>query len=357
MSKLLLTTLLLCLSFSAFSDVVQKEIYNRTQNSSGILVSGYEEDFQIASHILGITPPASWPGLSKNCTTIECALAKQFKDERSARLVMEIARAYEIYISIDQSKNEGSETKVWTYDEILLVKEVLDEMPKLFFRMSNFKYFYRNGGHLGRHGNVPAVAYPLHNGYILLADAAFGAPSDVEAAESEHEWRKITILHEICHQYDFRGKLDHKKRKNFSEKQEFGFYQFSWLKTKRDITTQTRYTENVDGKLCQIANIKEDIILCPEDLGYIAPDKLGSFNLFTHRREAKYNDEGDLVSWYANDSVAEDFAESCAHYRYAPEALKKIETLPILNKEIHGGKGHKNRYEFLKNIIFNGVEY
>lgn len=357
MTKLFLLLFSIFISLSAFSALEKKAIYSRVGADSGIIVSATESEFEIASHILGINPPASWPKNSIGCETIVCALNKQFKDDRSTKLVLEIAKEYEVYISLGQEKNEASEVKIWTYDEIVLIKEVLSEMPASFRKMSNFKYFYRNGGPMRKRGNVPAIAYPLQNGYILVADLAFDAPKNLGELSNKHDWSKLTIFHEICHQYDFRGKLDHRNRKTFSEKQEFGFYQFSWLKPYEEAKTQISYVKNTKGEFCQIIDLKKDLFLCPNDQGYITPNKMNAFSFFKHRRDSRYNDAGDFVTWYANDSVPEDFAESCAHYRYAPHVFKEIKTLPKLKKNIHGGTRFSNRYEFLKEKVFGGVEY
>ena len=240
-------------------------------------------------------PPKDWPAVALGCTTVVCGLGKLFGSEESALRALNVAARSGYVISATQEGNPAGVEQIWKPEEIRSIDRVLESAPEQYLHINTMKFFkrYADGVFKVDSPNTAAWADYNRNEIVFLA-LTFKNSDSIDT----------TIFHELSHHYDFQG-IDQNPEVLISEK--IGFSKISGWGS---------------GILNSISEFRE-----------IRTDQTGSY---THAADASF------VTNYASTSPLEDFAESCAYYRYRPTDLK------IASLE---------KYNLLKDQVFKGVEY
>jgi hypothetical protein len=273
------------------------------QNVKGFSLVGSAMELSIAKEMLGPKTTKGWKEAAIKCETIQCAMAKLLKSKEAAMQVMNIKIKSGYILSLDQTINQGKADQLWSAKEIREIDAAFSKMPKELrnLRLSKIDRLadgYRSGDHSTQ---VAAFASPYMKGYkaaeLVSYDAGMKRLSNGKNPYKTTSWPQEVMLHELCHHYDFKGYYASNYGAMTSEKFGSTFGKLSGWKEKTDAKGQSVWTANKDSK---------------------------------------------FISWYAETSPAEDYAETCMNYVLHPETLKKKAP---------------EKYTYMKKYLFNNNEF
>ena len=265
------------------------------KNVEGIKLQGSDDEIKFARLVIaggGSSAkdrlPKSWPEIAKGCTTVVCGLGKLFGNEESALRVLNVAARTGYVISATQEGNPIGTEQIWKTSEIRSIDHVLAGAPDQYSHLSGLKFFKRYADGVkdkdpGSSEDTAAWANFTRKEIVLL-DGTFKNP-ELENAEPY-------IFHELSHHYEY-DTLDKSAKIEFSK--------ISGWDDGKDVKDKDNVVSTV----------------------------------YSHAEDAKF------VREYAGKSPYDDFAESCAYYRYHP----------------YDHHLSPEKYQFLKDKVFKGVEY
>ena len=276
-----------------------------TKDVDGITLQGSPDEITFAREVIeghgkGDRPPKSWPAVAAGCSTVVCGLSKLLGSDESAYRVLNIAQRSGYVVSATQEGNPVGVEQIWKVSEIRSIDHVTAGAPDQYQHLGSMKYFKRCADGVKsedvRDGTPGAAAWADSGRQEIVLFSSVFTPLD---------FTEPAIFHELSHHYDYQG-LDHAPYTELSTT--MGFTKISgW-----DNGTNVQVL-NKDGS--PTGTVK---------------------TVYTHAPDATF------VSAYAGTAPLEDFAESCANYRYSPNDLK------IASPE---------KYQLLKDKVFKGVEF
>lgn len=274
-----------------------------TKTVKGFRLKGSDKELKFAGEILGAKPPKGWSDAAKDCSTIQCAFEKLLNSKEAAMQLLNIPAKSGYRLSLDQSINQDKADQMWSPKEIRELDAAVSKLPKELRNM-RITYVERQADGYRGHGHeedVAAYASPaimdIRRAQLVIYDTGLkGTTSDRSPYETT-SWPQETLIHELCHHHDFKGYYASNYSSYTSKQKTAGFSALSgWKETTGD-----------DGKTSWV-----------------------------------HNEDAQFVSWYAETSPAEDYAESCMNYVLHPDKLEKAAP---------------SKYAYMKNKVFNKAEF
>jgi hypothetical protein len=244
-----------------------------------------------------------WKSASSICSSAFCVISHVVDDEELARRLFLFHARTGYGLSLTQEENvfgNQMREKIWSLHEVREFDSLSQKMPTELKRLSGLQRMVRVANGFRAAGDASTVAFttPSHegSGAIVFYDVLEDPHLIGRYRLSSVSYAQQTLLHEICHNWDFQKLYQSEETLMSSESKEFGFRQIS---------------------------------------GWVADP--------FSRRGWKAEDPGaGFVTRYAKTQPSEDFAESCAAYVLAPHDLKLLSP---------------SKYEFIKKKLFAGKEF
>jgi hypothetical protein len=271
----------------------------------GLVLEGTEDELRAIEATLKGVRPAAWPAQAKNCKTPVCALQGLLGSEELARKVLMFHKrtgyAFSVSIEANQNADGGYLASAWSQHEIReadklsrLLPPELSHLPGLdkFLRVTDGYRLYDQGPNVAAFtsANFPRLK---QEGAIYVYELLADPKQKNNFKGSQFNFTVPALLHEICHNYDFQRMYQTGSTRGYSEVGSWGFWELSVIK--------------------------------PSESTRVPGEPLEGY-----------------VSRYAEESPAEDFAESCAAFVLAPAELKR--TSPA-------------KYDLIRTKIFSGRDY
>jgi hypothetical protein len=273
------------------------------QKVKGFYLVGTASELSTAKEMLGNKTTKGWKEAAINCETIQCAMAKLLKSKEAAMQVMNIKIKSGYILSLDQTINQGKADQLWSAQEIREIDAAFSKMPRELRNLTLSKIErladgFRRGDDSAQ---VAAFASPYVKGYkaaeLVSYDAGMQRLSNGKNPYKTTSWPQEVMIHELCHHQDYKGYYASNYGAMTSEKLGSTFGKLSGWKEKTDAKGKSVWTAKKDSK---------------------------------------------FVSWYAETSPAEDYAETCMNYVLHPETLKKKAP---------------EKYAYMKKYLFNNNEF
>lgn len=276
--------------------VIEKSILGRK-------LKGTEKELAALEATLEGKLHSRWKSASSLCSTALCVLSHVVENEEIARRLSLFHARTGYALSLSQEENvfgNRMTEKIWSLHEVREFESLSRKMPPELQRLPGLQRMVRVANGFRAAGDASTVAYasPSHegSGAIVFYDVLEDPHLIGRYRLSSVGYAQQTLLHEICHHWDFQKLYRPGETLMSSESKEFGFRQIS---------------------------------------GWVADP--------FSRRGWKSEDPGaGFVTRYAKTQPSEDFAESCAAYVLAPHDLKLLSP---------------SKYEFIKKKLFAGREF
>lgn len=275
-----------------------------SQVIKGFSLKGSAKELKLAAEMLGAKPPKDWKTAATGCATIQCAFEKLFNSKEAAMQVFNINAKSGYNLSLDQTINQNMADQHWSAKEVREFDAAITKLPKELRHLSHVGGIDRQGDGLRGHGhdaNVAAYASPYVANYkgadLVVYDSGLTGKTTGKSPYDTSSWPQEVLIHELCHHHDFKGLYNSNFSGSTSEQKNAGF-------------------KNLSGWKEQTGKKGESIWV--------------------------YTKKDSFVSWYAETSPAEDYAETCMNYVLHPEVLEK--KAPA-------------KYAYMKKQAFNGLEF
>jgi hypothetical protein len=269
----------------------------------GLNLEGSAEELKILGKMLNDKPSVNW-SKARDCKTVICALTKVYNSEESAHRALNIAKrdGYIISASRDFNINNADIGQLFSLEELQKIDLAYKMLPPKYKKLKSLDRLKRlpDGYTSPKAPDAAAYASP---GYHSLYYNAEGEITFLDSGFSgEQSWGPLVAVHELTHHVDYSS--SDKNPLGISEGPEF-------LKLSGWKSTTKYETDKKSGKKTAVTEWEH------------TPDK-------------------KFITTYAGSQPAEDLAEAAAHYLYFPKKLKSIDP---------------EKYDFIKNKIFDGKEY
>ncbi|MDD4975003.1 MAG: zinc-dependent peptidase [Bacteriovorax sp.] len=269
----------------------------------GLNLEGSADELKFLKKMLNAKPTTNWSKASQ-CKTVICALTKVYNSEESAHRALNIAKrdGYIVSASRDFNINNENIGQLFSLEELQKIDLAYKMLPPKYKRLKSLGSLKRMPNGYSDPETPDAVAFAntgSHSRYynsegdISFLDTGFSG---------EQSWGPLVAVHELTHHLDFSS--SDKLTLGISESPEF-------LKLSGWKSTTNYETDKKSGKK-------------------------------TAETEWEHALDKKFVRDYAGSEPAEDLAESTAYYVYFPNKLKALDP---------------EKYDFIKNKIFDGKEY
>jgi hypothetical protein len=198
----------------------------------------------ILKRLLGNTPPRALENnddCSDHGQPILCSLQLALKDKKAAQIILDVAKKYDLYLMLDQSKTRISKKilydkityqsyvdfapdeleSIWSLEQLQLIKSVLESLPKELTTFDHTKniylipegYFITRGRELpDKRPNMVAVTQsPTFLNGALRNEGFMAFMTYPYFRFGDNLETKRTLVHELAHAFDHQAEARHGK--------------------------------------------------------------------------------------------------------------------------------------------------
>ena len=266
-----------------------------TKSVKGFNLKGPEGEVNLAIEMLGSKPPKTWKAAATGCETVQCAFGKLLNSKTAAMQIFNFKAKSGYFLSLDQTINQGLRDQAWSAKTVQELDAAVTKFPSELKNL-NLKKIQLVADGLRMNGDSENVAaFADNRPELIFYDAGTnGGPVRPNSYEST-SWPQEVLTHETCHHHDFKG-----------------------INTGGNLTSEQK-----NSTYKKLSGWKE------------VTNANGSVSWV-------HNPKAEFVSWYAESSPAEDYAETCMNYILHPETLEKKAPL---------------KYAYMKSTLFHGKEF
>lgn len=263
--------------------------------------TGTKEEIDALRATVAGRPHSRWTSAARACSTPLCAMTAIYGSEELAQrtLMFHYRTGYALSVSQEENNIGGGKyvEQLWRPYEVRELEDLSRKLPRELQNLKGLDKILRVADGYRGHGHGHSViAYTAaHMGSIVSYDTISEDPGYKPLEQSHSSGAQHTLIHEICHNWDFGNIYKSGGSQMYSEKAGWGFRELSkWS------------------------------------------PKPGSESGWVSGGGEKF------VSGYAGDQPGEDFAESCAAYVISPDDLYQASPA---------------KYAMIKDKIFKGREF
>ncbi len=290
--------------------------------------TGTREEIEALRATVAGKPHSRWSTSASTCSTPLCALTAIYGSEELAQrtLMFHARTGYALSVSQEENRVGGNKfvEQLWKPYEVRELEDLSRKLPRELQRLPHLEKIlrvadgYRGHGH--GHGVIAYTA--AYMGSIISYDSISENPGYKPLELSQSSGAQHTLIHEICHNWDFGNIYKNGGSQMYSEKAGWGFRELSKWSPKPGSDSGwasaggekfvTSYGGDQPGE--DFAESCAAFVISPEDLLQASPAKYALIKdkVFQGRefRDSWWNQSKD-VSWPALGQAVSSFERSC----------------------------------------------